>query len=193
MIRREEIFQMEFPFSMGEEAAFDWTYRIYHQPLRFYSAKFVGPEDAQDVVENLFLRLWQKRQQIESKEHLQALLYNAARNACLNYLKTSKNAFNRGEAFEKGKPQTQDSYQEEMIRAEVLAEIYRAINNLPSQCSKVISMSYIGGLTNNEIAVQMGLPEQVVKNYKLRGIKILKDNLSGTAMLTLTAIPYCIL
>lgn len=192
MIRNKEISQLEFPLNMGEEAPFDWTYRIYHQPLRYYSAKFVGADDAQDIVENVFLRLWQKKQHIESKEHLQALLYHAAKNACLNHLKTSTNAQIRQHAFEVEHSGNEDSYLEEMIKAEVLAEIYRAINNLPSQCSKVISLSYIEGMSNKEIAEQMSLPEQVVKNYKLRGLKTLKNNLSGTAMITLLVMPYWI-
>jgi len=187
MRHNEEINQIEFPISMGEGAPFDWTYRIYHQPLRYYSAKFVGVDDAQDVVENVFLKLWQKKQHIESKEHLQALLYHATRNASLNHVKTSTNAQIRQKIFEEEHSVNEDTYLEEMIRAEVFAEIYRAINKLPSQCGKVISLSYITGLSNKEISEEMGLPEQVVKNYKLRGLKVLKDNLSGSAMITLMA------
>lgn len=181
---------MEFPLNMGDEIPFDWAYRIYHQPLRYYSAKFVGSEDAQDVIENVFLKLWQKKQQIDNEEHLKALLYHSAKNACLNHLKTSKNAQIRQLAFQDHHSGNEDSYLEEMIKAEVLAEIYRAINNLPSQCCKVVSLSYIEGRTNKEIAEQLSLPEQVVKNYKLRGMKILKEKLSGSAMAMLLVISH---
>lgn len=190
MVREDVIADFEFPINMGEETAFDLAYRTYHQPLRFFSAKFVGDEDAEDVVENLFLKLWHKQQEIKSREHLQAFLYHSIRNACLNHIKVSKNTERRYEIFGQENPDVEESHIKEMIRAEVLAEVYRAINRLPSQCSKVISMSYIDGLSNKEIAEKMELPEQVVKNYKQRGLKILKGNLSGTAMITLMVMPF---
>lgn len=69
-----------------------------------------------------------------------------------------------------------------LIRAEARAEIYRAVGDLPSQCSKVVALSFFEGLSNAEIADQLGLSEQTVKNHKVRGLNILRDRLSGDAM-----------
>jgi len=182
---QQAIVPIDFPINMGEEQAFDWTFRIYHQPLKFFTAKFVGEDDAEDVVESMFLKLWRDNRPFESQEHLKAFLYHSARNACLNHLKVSKNAASRYQIVGREAPENEESCLHDIIRAEVLAEVYRAINNLPSQCSRVISMSYIEGLSNGEIARQMDLSEQTVKNYKLRGLKVLKGNLSGSAVIAL--------
>lgn len=190
MAHKDNIVQLEFPINLGNAVSFDLAFRIYHQPLRFFASKFVGNEEAEDVVENLFLKLWDKQQEMKSREHLQAFLYHATRNACLNHIKVAKNAEKRYETLGLENPDIEESCLNEMIRAEVLAEVYRAINNLPLQCSKVISMSYLEGLSNKEIAENMKLPEQVVKNYKHRGLKILKDHLSGPALVTFMMLPY---
>jgi len=70
-----------------------------------------------------------------------------------------------------------ENYNTDQIKSEVYGELYRAINNLPSQCRTIISLSYIEGLNNKEIADQLGLSEQSVKNTKVRAIKILKQEL----------------
>ncbi|MNR35643.1 RNA polymerase sigma factor [compost metagenome] len=72
-----------------------------------------------------------------------------------------------------------------MIRTEVWAEIYREINKLPVQCSKVISLSFVEGLKNDEIAQELDISIQTVKNQKSMGVKLLKQKLSKSGFLLL--------
>lgn len=169
------------PVFLSDTVCFDQTYKSYYHPLCFYASKFVDPDDAEDLIENLFLKLWNKKQQFESTTHLQAFLYHAVRNACLDFKKSKKNKLELHEPVSENQPLPGDDQLHHLIKAEVLAEIYRAVNNLPSQCSKVIRMGYLEGMNNAEIADELGLSEQTVKNYKGRGLTILKDKLSGSA------------
>jgi RNA polymerase sigma-70 factor (family 1) len=164
---------------LSDRASFNTAFRSYYQPLRFYAAKFVQRGDAEDIVENLFLKLWNKQQVFASPVHLQAFLYHAIRNACLDFIKLSK----KGKIDELSNELliADDDHLRYMIEAETIAEIYRAVSDLPSQCSKVIRMGYLEGLNNTEIAEQLGLSEQTVKNYKVRGLGILKQKLSGSS------------
>ncbi|RWU07447.1 RNA polymerase sigma factor [Pedobacter chitinilyticus] len=178
-----------FPIYLGKEMGFELAYRSYHQPLRFFATRYVSEEDAQDLIENIFVRLWHKNQVFDSPSHLQAFLYRAAYNACLSHIKAVKNAENRHHLVGSNTPEAEESFMQTMIRAEVLAEIYRAINSLPLQCAKVITLSFVDGLSNKEIAQQLDLTEQTVKNHKVRGLKILRDQLSGDAMVLLLSLP----
>lgn len=176
---------LQFPLLMGKQDGFELVFRTYHQALLSFARKYIDADDANDVVENVFVRVWQHNQQMANAEHLRAFLYRSVYNGCLDFIKVSKRAEGRYQLIADQAEQSEPAVIQEIIRAEVLAEIYRAINDLPSQCSKVIRMSYLEGMTNSEIAASLDLSEQTVKNHKGRGLKILRDTLSGEALLLL--------
>ena len=178
-----------FPVYMGNEATFDLVYRLYHQPLRFFAVRYVAEEDAQDLIENVFLRLWNKNNVFDDPSHLQAFLYRSVYNACISHIRSLKATEDRHHLIGIQTSELEESFMQTMIQAEVLAEIYRAINALPSQCAKVITLSFIEGLSNKEIAEQLALTEQTVKNHKVRGLKNLRDQLSCDVMVLLLSLP----
>jgi len=178
-----------FPLNMGEEAGFERIFLLYHAPLRYFCERIINEGDAcEDLVSQLFLTLWQKQIQFETAEHAQAYLYRSAKNACLNYLRSEQRAKAKDEAALSLQPEIFEDYLQAFIRTEVWAELYRAIESLPSQCSKVIKMSYLEGLSNQEIADSLELTIQTVKNHKLRGLGLLKDRLPDSLLVVLTAL-----
>lgn len=172
---------LDSPILLSDPTTFDVVYKSYYHPLRFYATKFVQPEDAEDIIENLFLKCWNKQQEFDTTLHMQAFLYHAVKNACLDHIKVSKNKEQRHLHIAHSEETAPADHLHRIIHAEVLAEIYRAVNNLPPQCSKVITLGFIEGMNNSEIASTLGLSEQTVKNYKGRGLILLKDKLSGSA------------
>lgn len=184
------IISMQFPISMGQHESFDLVFRTYHQALVYYAKKFVDAEDASDLVENIFVRLWEKGTTLNSEEHVRKLLYLSVKNACLNYIERENNATRRHQIVAERTLIDVESHLQTMISAEIMAEVYRAINQLPLQCARVITLSYVEGKSNGEIALEMGLSEQTVKNHKTRGLKILKDNLSDGALILLLMLAH---
>lgn len=172
------------PVNMGESGVFEEIYRSYFAPLCYFAQKYVDEEDAEDVINNLFLKLWRQKEIFENTGHLQASLYVATRNSCLDFLKISKRAEDRHYLFTGG-GLVDKSFIEDMIRTEVWAEIYREINKLPLQCAKVISLSFLEGLKNEEIASQLEISLQTVKNQKSMGLKVLKQKLSKQGFMLL--------
>lgn len=180
-----------FPVNMADTTAFDSLFRVYYAPLCHFAEHNLPTNlDAEDVIEDLFFKLWERHQVLESPAHARALLYRSARNACLNFMKHGKVAERGEQLLVSELEQMEEDHLQQMIRSEVWGEIYRAIENLPSQCSKVITMSYIEGKTNSEIAGELNLSGQTVKNYKQRGLRILKDNLPGNLFVLLLLYKY---
>ncbi len=66
---------------------------------------------------------------------------------------------------------------QDIIRMEVFRVIYQEISNLPEQCGKIVRMSYIEGLKNEQIAEVLSISLQTVKNQKTRGMKLLRMRL----------------
>lgn len=170
---------------MGDTHTFDGVFRVYFPALCHFAEHFVAPDEAKDLIEDLFVKLWEKRQVFENTQHAQAFLYRCARNACLNYLKQGQRLSQKQDILIADAELVEEDYLSQMIRSEVWAEIYRAIENLPSQCSKVITMSYIHGNNNEEIAEALNLSVQTVKNHKVRGLHILKDAIPGNLLMLL--------
>src|ERR1700744_1802969 len=110
--------------NMGNTQTFDELFRAYHAPLCYFATTFVNSdEDAQDLVEDMFLKMWQKAQHFENIQHAQAFLYRSARNACLNYLKHGKRAGLKYEILTAEAEQFEEDYLVRMIRSEVWGEI----------------------------------------------------------------------
>lgn len=166
--------------SLSDGSVFGTTYKTYYHPLCFYASKIVG-EHAEDVVENLFIKLWDKKQVFNDSGHLRAFLYHATRNACLDFLKSDKRRAVSADVYPAEDAGT--DHLQTLIEAETYAEIYRAVHSLPAQCAKVIELGFFEGFSNKEIAQKLGLSEQTVKNHKLRALNLLKEKLSGRAFL----------
>jgi len=110
---------------------------------------------------------------------LQAYLYKSTRNAALNVLKLRAHAGERQLAFLEASEYFGKTETEELIYQEVLRKIYLEIRNLPEQWGRIVVMSYLDGKKNEEIAEELGLSTQTVKNQKSQALARLRVNLSG--------------
>lgn len=182
-MKQQENRQIAFPLNMGHRQSFELVYRTYYAPLKRFISGSLRIANTDDLVENVFVKLWDKQVEFESLDHMRGYLYRAAGNAGRNYLNLHHN--NRREDLEDLDILKSESYLVELLRSEVIAELMRAIQGLPSQCSKVISMAYLEGMSNAQIAEQLNINEQSVKNHKHRGLKLLRQSLSGESLLLL--------
>jgi RNA polymerase sigma-70 factor (ECF subfamily) len=163
----------------GDEKAFEVLFRHFFRPLCYFVERIVVNQPAaEDIVEESFIKLWNKRGQFQSIVHIKHFLYRVSYNASLDYLKTHQREVIREEIFAQLHVAISDNFHHEMLRAEVLGALYHAIAGLPPQCSRVMSMSYLDGLKNAEIAEKLGVSMQTVKNQKSKGLRILQSQFS---------------
>ncbi len=157
---------MLFPINTGKSSSFEQVYMTYYHTLKHFISRDVPLDDAEDILEDLFARLWKKKPTFETEIHLKRFLYYSANNARKDFFKSHR--ISKTDYLENQDLGELEDYHLEQIKSEVYGELYRAINNLPSQCKTIISLSYIEGLSNKEIAEQLLLSEQSVKNTKVR-------------------------
>jgi len=158
----------------------------FYRPLCFFAERLVTDKTAaEDIVEESFIKLWNKRGDFESEQSIKAFMYITVRNACLNYLKQLKrDALNQKQlAYLTG--EKEEFVLNEMIKAELLKEMMIEINNLPEQCGKVLRLAYFKGLKNQEVAKVLNISVHTVKNQKARAIQLLKTRLGDRDMLAL--------
>ncbi|WP_167019779.1 RNA polymerase sigma-70 factor [Chitinophaga sp. Cy-1792] len=169
----------------GDTVHYSYVFREYYSALCHYAESIIGePGHAEDIVQDVFEKLWEKPNTFEDLRHLKDYLYKATRNATLNFLKGAQHRGERQAKFLSEQETSGTAEDMEIIRTEVFRVIYREISNLPEQCGKIVRMSYIEGLKNEEIAATLSISLQTVKNQKTRGMKLLRMRLSP-AVITL--------
>lgn len=163
----------------GDERAFSQLYMLYYAPLCLYADRFVKDSAAaEDIVEEAFLKLWEQRRTFKTSDHLGAFLYRSIKNACLDFIKINMRETLRHEAYAADNYQIPDTdYLTNIVRTEIVVNLYRAIALLPPKVGSIIQKTYIDGKSNQEVADEMGISLQTVKNQKNRGLGLLRKHI----------------
>jgi RNA polymerase sigma-70 factor (ECF subfamily) len=163
----------------GDEQAFEKTFRQYYPRLCNYAGSLLkDEEEGEEVVQTVFLTIWEKREDLEITLSLKSYLYRAVHNHCLNRF---KHASVREVHREHTLYFSSDSHESvtEVIHANELQErIEKAVSNLPEQCQKAFRMSRFEELKYQEIADQLGISIKTVENQIGKALKILRTELA---------------
>lgn len=165
--------------SKGDENAFSQLYRLYYAPLCLYADRFVKDSAAaEDIVEEAFLKVWERRRTFTTPKHLAAFLYQSIKNACLDLIKTSARMDVRHQSFAADHyVLSETDHLTDIVRTEILVSLYYAIASLPPKVGGIIQKTFFEGKSNQEVADEMGISLQTVKNQKHRGIGLLRKRI----------------
>lgn len=164
---------------------FKIIYLNFFAPLCVFAKKFVNDQE-EDLVNAVFINIWEKDIQFESQEHCRNYLYRSVRNTCIDFIRSRQAALQRDYKYiTESHNDIHQSIEEIIIETEYWAEVYREILSLPKASSSIVKMSYFEGLNNQEIANKLNLSIQTVKNQKSKGIKLLRSALTKFLFLLL--------
>jgi RNA polymerase sigma-70 factor (family 1) len=171
-----------------DEAAFKEIYERYFDVLYVHAYKRLqDKEEAQDVIQEVFTMLWDKRDYIELTSSLPAYLFTAVRNKIFNNLSHKKHASKYTHSLQhfidQGTCQTDYLARENQLNALIEKEIAA----LPPKMQEVFSLSRNGYLTHKEIAAELNLSEQTVKKQVHNALRILRTKLGLLLFLHLLA------
>jgi len=171
---------------MSRPDTFDRIFRLYHAIMCSFSERIVGSSsDAEDIVEEVFLQLWDKKSIFNNEEHIRFFLYRAVRNASLNRLKSVQRTTEKHQLGSNESATSLESHLYQIIRSEILLNIYQEIDKLPPQEKKVITLNLLEDKKLQEIADELGLSLQSIKNYKSRALAKLRLRLPKDSYLLL--------
>lgn len=152
------------------------VFRDYYTPLVRYGNTFLKDTDeTEDVVQQVFVSMWEKRAQLDIHTSVRAVLYRAVHNACLNRLKHQK--VRRDYAGDWKNTQSDSEQTDALEAAELQVRINRAIETMPEQCARIFKMSRFEQLKYQEIADQLGLSVKTVENQMGKALKIIREAL----------------
>lgn len=169
---------------------FKLLFETHYARLCDFASRFIGEEMAEDVVQDVFIAYLERRETVSARpESIKSFLYQSVRNACLNKLREAK-VVERYEANHAGPVTEERNAMGEMVHAEVVGEIHRALKQLPEGCRMVIRLGFFEGLNNPQIAHELKISINTVKSQKQRALSILRDQLSPQALILLMPILF---
>lgn len=158
----------------GDEYALEKVYKAAFRSLVYYASEITGQTQmAEEVVQDVFLKIWQNRSVLSIKGSFKPYLFQSVHNHAMNAIRqqrTMKESVNilRSEKtwqFIADTYDLNDNMIERIFAEETEAIIELKIKELPEQCRKVFIMSRFEMLKNEEIAIQLGISEYTVKSH----------------------------
>lgn len=161
----------------GNKECFQHVFDTYYGKLCDFAFTILRDVDeAEDAVQSMFLKIWEKREVLIITHMLKSYLYRAIHNYCLNQLehreiKKKHLQFNMYQS-------SNDIQQPEIFPMELEKNIQSAISKLPEQCGIIFKMSRYEELKYAEIAQRLGISVNTVENQISKALKILRTQLS---------------
>ena len=170
------------------EKTADTLYNAYYRALVVFSKQIVKDVNtAEDIVQDVFSALWEKKIAFENLSQFRVYLYNAVRNGSLKHVTKNKhlqvsidNPYASFREFHLLPTGEEDFYSEEIYRRMILA-----IESLPDRQRSVFLLA-IEGKKNSEIAETLHISEDTVKTHRKRGMATLREKMSDDMLLLLT-------
>ena len=162
----------------GEDAAYDAIFRQWYAPLVAMTAALLrdqGP--AEEVVQDVLLELWKRRETITFETSIRAYLFQSARNRGLNYLRRQR-VEQRGEGTIAAAMPTPEPADSEAREAELNIAIQEAIAGLPDRCREVFELSRVSGLKYSEIATELGISVKTVEAQMGKALRVMREKLA---------------
>ena len=150
-----------------EQTLSDNLYRFALKSLR-------DEDQAKDIVQDTFFKLWTTPHKFSATTDLRFYLYRSVQNQCLNYIRNKKVEDRYRDRVE---VVSEDFFYNTVLEEEIFIRLQQAIDELPEKYRKVINLS-LEGLSDKEVALRLGISIDAVKQQKKRGKEQLKEKLN---------------
>jgi len=162
----------------GDRRSFESIFHQLYAPLCRHAWSFLREqEEAEELVQQAFVILWEKRSSIVIETSLEAYLYRAVRNAAMNKLKHLK-VVKKHQNFAARYADTTQAPVEDLLSLELEQKIANALAALPEQCGLVFRMSRMEGLKYQEIADKLGISIKTVENHMGKALRLMREELA---------------
>lgn len=153
---------------------FEEMYKAHYRMLRNAADNIIGDADAaHDVVQDVFIKLWHRKDEITAILNKKAYLFRAVINASITYLENNRNKT----VLTDHRIEAAATADDAVLAKELEEKISLAISGLPPKCKAIFVLSRFEGLKNKEISEHLGLSVKTVENQMGIALKKMKEDL----------------
>lgn len=166
----------------GNEEELRLFYNKYFSLFVSFADQLLPPnEDGKDVVHDVFVNYWEKREQLRDLISIQAFFYKSIRNRCLNVLRHRKVHDQYTEEYLR-RVNDVEFLHDTILKKEAFFTIYEEISRLTGTEQRVMQL-VLDGMSNDEIATELGMAVATVKTHKARSYAALRKRLKEVMVL----------
>ena len=175
---------------ISDAAAYEKVFQTYYRPMTAYAFRFLGNlPDSESIVQDVFLRLWQKRGEIMITSSLMHYLFRSVKNHCINFLEHER-IKTRYQTFVIQNDNDRNDYNEFFPELDIMNRIETAIATLPPKRQEIFRLAREEGLKYREIADKLELSVKTVETQMTLALKQLRELLKAYKHLVLFLIHF---
>ena len=166
---------------LSDSKQFKANYERYFTALKHFAMHYLGDEEMVfDLLQDFFLKLWEKGESFKNEKVFKVYLYRGVRNNCLTYIRDKKRAEKRLEDY--GSDEVEEDFVSRVIESEVFSLINQVFEELPESCKRVYRLS-LEGKSHQEIADELHIAINTIKRHKNNANHYIKDRLEKLLVL----------
>ncbi len=167
---------------LGDKHAFEEIYHRYHKQLYYLAMKYLKSKNlSEDAVQEIFIKLWQKRDQLDPEKSVKGFLFISMKNHVLNMIRNRKNKIISDLELEENQHHTERNVMNEIIFSDYEQLLQRGLSELPDRKRKVFELKAFQGLTNSEVAEVLLISINTVKVHYYHGSQFIRSYLKKHA------------
>ena len=168
----------------GDEKAFTIAYELYNKLIYVLSYRYLMDEErAKDVVQCVFVKLWEYRAELNIGISLKSFLFTMAKNYILNLIRNENTALEKQYEIAQQALGYEDDLVEKLERREQMSLFYQALAKLPEQKKRICVMKIREEMSNKEIAERLNVSINTVKTHYAEALKLLRRELLKLLMI----------
>lgn len=173
----------------GDKSGLEQLFRMFYKPLVIYAHRLLGNQaDAEDAVQEIFIKFWQRDQFADIRSYLRSYLYNSVRNHCVNILESRKGKTSVPlESIPDIPDESTIAEKQELEKR--LEEIHREIEKLPTRTRHIVQAILLEHKKYKEVAETEHIAVNTVKTLLQRALTELRGKLNREAFLLLLFYP----
>jgi RNA polymerase sigma-70 factor (family 1) len=172
----------------NDEQALELLFKTHYKALlRFAKTILKDASQAEDTVQDVFIKIWEKRQNLIINTSLKSYLYMAVRNHCLNALKLNERKYWMEEGMENDEKIASNDVENKLIAKSLQQQITQAVELLPDKCKLTFQLSRYENMSYKEIAETMNVSIKTVENQMGKALATLRNCLSPYLQLFIAA------
>ncbi len=175
-------------FQNGDQYAFHQIFQKFHKALVFFASKILSENnlsDAEEIVQDIFVKLFEKRNSFKTLENIKAFLYISTKNSCFDKIAKLKVGQNRFEKYIQNFDELEENILQHIIDTELTRQLEKEIEALPEKCRAIMRKFLEEDKTASEIAEDLGISTSTVKTQRAIAIATLKKRLGSAGIAVL--------
>ncbi len=162
----------------GHESAYEALFKTFYTELVVHANRYLyDMESAKEIVQDLFVNIYERRNNLDINSSLKSYLYRSVQNRCINFINAQKTKDKYANYVKNSNIGEENSVESAMNVAELENALYSAIGDLPPKCRMIFKMNRFEGFSNGEIADRLELSKRTVETQITKALKILRTKM----------------